>query len=480
MSEPASTAMIAGPGEAGRQMPRGVRGGIIAAGRGAGLTGLALAGLGLLLVMLLGLFLVAVGFGVMAEGSLPSNQRAVTVAVLVLGGLVLTLTLTVPALLGIRQLARLTRELTGQWAGRPIADPYQPPRPGQLPFRIRLRWLATDPATRRDLAWAVLGPVYGLLTGALPAIAIVTGFLLTGSGLGRGFGSSSSSAAVSAKPGAPGLTNVPTSVSHTHSAGAPLEVLFGLTLVCLGVAVAPWLLRGYAGLARTLLAPTGQAELAQRVDHLTQTRIETIDSGAAEIRRIERDLHDGAQARLVAVGMTLGAAEDLIGTRPDAARALLAEARASSVLALAELRALVRGIHPPVLADRGLADAIRALALDSGLRVEVAADLPGRPPPPVESAAYFAVCELLANVSKHAGTRQAWIDLRHERGMLRVDVADDGSGGADPTGGTGLRGIERRVAAFDGILALNSPAGGPTVVTMEIPCALSSPKTSSY
>jgi signal transduction histidine kinase len=447
-----------------------------------GLAGLALVGLGLLLVLLVGLFLVAVGFGVVVKGSLPSHQRAVMAAVLVLGGLVLTWILTVPALLGIRQLARLTRELIGRWVGRPIADPYQPPpRPGQLPFRNRLRWLAADPATWRDLAWAVLGPVYGVLTAALPAIAIVTGFLLTGSGLGRGFGSSSSSAVMSAKPGAPGLISVPTSVSHTHSAaGSPLEVLFGLTLVCLGVAVAPWLLRGYAGLARTLLAPTGQAELAQRVHHLTQTRIETIDSGAAEIRRIERDLHDGAQARLVAVGMTLGAAEDLIGTRPDAARALLAEARASSALALAELRALVRGIHPPVLADRGLADAIRALALDSGLRVEVAADLPGRPPPPVESAAYFAVCELLANVSKHAGTRQACIDLRHERGMLRVDVADDGSGGADPTGGTGLRGIERRVAAFDGILALNSPSGGPTVAIMEIPCALSSPKTSSY
>jgi signal transduction histidine kinase len=362
-----------------------------------------------------------------------------------------------------------------------VAESYRSlPSGSQPPFHERLYWLISDPATQRDLVWSAVDVVFGWLIAALPAIAIVTGFLLTGSGLGRRSGSSSSSAVVSAKPGAVGLPNVPTAVSHTHSAGAPLEVLFGLTLVCLGVAVAPWLLRGYTGLARTLLAPTGQAELAQRVHHLTQTRIETIDSGAAEIRRIERDLHDGAQARLVAVGMTLGAAEDLIGTRPDAARALLTEARASSALALAELRALVRGIHPPVLADRGLADAIRALALDSGLRAEVAADLPGRPPPPVESAAYFAVCELLANVSKHAGTRQAWIDLRHERGMLRVDVVDDGSGGADPTGGTGLRGIERRVAAFDGILALNSPAGGPTVATMEIPCALSSPKTSSY
>jgi len=476
MSE-AATAM------AGRRPVRaGVRGGITATGQGLAFAGLAAAQLGLLLLLLFSPVLLGLAVAVLlGDHGMSGRHQVVLALVLLAAGLVVGRLAAVPSLLGLRNLARLTRRLVGDWAGVSVAESYRSlPSGSQPPFHERLYWLTSDPATRRDLVWSAVDVVFGWLIAALPAIAIVTGFLLTGSGLGRGFGSSSSSAVVSAKPGAVGLPNVPTPVSHTHSAGAPLEVLFGLTLVCLGVAVAPWLLRGYTGLARTLLAPTGQAELAQRVHHLTQTRIETIDSGAAEIRRIERDLHDGAQARLVAVGMTLGAAEDLIGTRPDAARALLTEARASSALALAELRALVRGIHPPVLADRGLADAIRALALDSGLRVEVAADLPGRPPPPVESAAYFAVCELLANVSKHADTRQAWIDLRHERGMLRVDVVDDGSGGADPTGGTGLRGIERRVAAFDGILALNSPAGGPTVATMEIPCALSSPKTSSY
>jgi signal transduction histidine kinase len=177
--------------------------------------------------------------------------------------------------------------------------------------------------------------------------------------------------------------------------------------------------------------------------------------------------------------MTLGAAEDLIGTRPDAARALLTEARASSALALAELRALVRGIHPPVLADRGLADAIRALALDASARISLASDLNGRPPAPVESAAYFAVCELLANVSKHAEARQTWVDIRHTDGMLRIGVTDNGHGGVEPAQGSGLRGIERRLAAFDGVLAISSPPGGPTAVTMEVPCALSSPKTSS-
>ena len=246
------------------------------------------------------------------------------------------------------------------------------------------------------------------------------------------------------------------------------------------MAGAPWLLRGYAGLARTLLAPTGQAELAQRVHHLTQTRSETIDSGAVEIRRIERDLHDGAQARLVAVGMTLGAAEDLIDTSPAAARALLAEARAASAQALAELRALVRGIHPPVLADRGLADAIRALALDSGLKVEVVSR-PARPPPDAGGVRRLLRDLRAAGQRVQARGHPAGLDRSaHERGMLRVDVTDNGQGGADPVGGTGLRGIERRVAAFDGILALNSPVGGPTVATLEIPCALSSPKTSSY
>ncbi len=228
-----------------------------------------------------------------------------------------------------------------------------------------------------------------------------------------------------------------------------------------------------------MLAPAGKAALALRVQQLTETRTEALDTGATEIRRIERDLHDGAQARLVAMGMTLDAAGQIIDTNPDAARALLYEARDASVKALAELRDLVRGIHPPVLADRGLADAIRALALDAPVRIHLVGELAGRPPAPVESAAYFAVSELLANVSKHAEARQTWVDIRHTDGMLRFGVTDNGHGGADPARGTGLRGIERRLAAFDGVLAVSSPPGGPTAVTMEIPCALSSPKTSS-
>jgi len=238
---------------------------------------------------------------------------------------------------------------------------------------------------------------------------------------------------------------------------------------------APWSLRGYGLLSRSLLAPPVSSELERQVRHLTETRTETLDSGAAEIRRIERDLHDGAQARLVAMGMTLDAAGQLVDDDPEAARALLIAARDNSAKALQELRALVRGIHPPVLADRGLVEAIRALALDTPLRIHLTSDRDqaARPSAPIESAAYFAVNEMVANVSKHAQASQAWIDIRHNDGMLKVSVTDDGQGGADPDHGTGLKGIERRLAAFDGILAVSSPPGGPTTVTMEIPCALS-------
>jgi signal transduction histidine kinase len=232
----------------------------------------------------------------------------------------------------------------------------------------------------------------------------------------------------------------------------------------------PRLLGRYGLLARSLLAPAGQAAMTLQIRHLAQTRADTIDAGAAELRRIERDLHDGAQARLVAMGMTLDAMDQLLADDPAAAHALLAEARQSSARALAELRGLARGIHPPVLADRGLAEAVRALALDLPLRVHFASELAGRPPAPVESAVYFAVSELLANVSKHAQASQAWVDLRHDSGMLRVTVTDDGSGGADPAGGSGLAGLEHRLAAFDGVLAVSSPPGGPTVVNMEVPC----------
>jgi len=221
------------------------------------------------------------------------------------------------------------------------------------------------------------------------------------------------------------------------------------------------------------------AALAGRVTRLTETRGTAVDTAAAELRRVERDLHDGAQARLVALGINLRAAEQLFNTNPGAALTLVAESRQNSALALAELRALVRGIRPPVLADRGLADAIRALALGSPIPVETDIQLPERVPAPVESAAYFAAAEALANAVKHSGASTVHVRIAHWAGMLRIEVTDDGHGGADPAGGTGLAGVERRLSTFDGILAVSSPPGGPTIIVIEVPCALSLPKTSS-
>jgi signal transduction histidine kinase len=183
------------------------------------------------------------------------------------------------------------------------------------------------------------------------------------------------------------------------------------------------------------------------------------------------------QARLVALGMSLGMADELVGEDPHAARELLAEARHRTGQALAELREVVRGIHPPVLADRGLEGAVRALALANPLPTEVEVDIPGRLPAPVESAAYFAVAETLGNVIKHSQATRSWVRLRYADGRLVMVVGDDGRGGADPGNGTGLLGIRRRLAAFDGTLVVTSPPGGPTIVTMELPCESSSPKT---
>jgi signal transduction histidine kinase len=177
------------------------------------------------------------------------------------------------------------------------------------------------------------------------------------------------------------------------------------------------------------------------------------------------------------VGMTIGLAERLVRRDPTAALKLLAEARESNKTALVELRHLVRGIHPPVLAERGLEGAVRALALSLPLHTDVDLCLPGRPDTPVESAIYFAVLEALANVGRHSRAHAAWVRMRYADGVLAVEVGDDGAGGADTGRGTGLRGIERRLDAFDGTMAVSSPPGGPTVVTMEIPCVLSSPKT---
>jgi signal transduction histidine kinase len=435
---------------------------LTAAARGLAFCGLLLAEVGLVLAVLaaLGLAALSVALVVQDQGG-PHAERALVLLVLVVAaGLVLGRIFVSAVLAGLRQVAIVTRRLAGEWCGVPITNPYRAPggrADAGLSRAERLRWMLGDGATWRDLLWVTVNILVGWILAAASAIAVGVGTVA--------FIVPALTTAVP-PPAFPGNTK-------------PVIAVLGLAIIVTGVAAAPWLLRAYGLLAHSMLAPPGNTELTLRVRQLSQTRAEALDTGAAEIRRIERDLHDGAQARLVAMGMTLDAAGQIIDTNPVAARALLVEARDASVKALAELRDLVRGIHPPVLADRGLADAIRALALDSPMRIDLASDLESRPPAPVESAAYFAVCELLANVSKHAEARQTWIDIRHTDEMLRIGVTDNGHGGADPARGSGLRGIERRLAPFDGVLAISSPPGGPTAVTMEVPCALSSPKTSS-
>ncbi|MEV4491903.1 histidine kinase [Micromonospora coxensis] len=358
----------------------------------------------------------------------------------------------------------LQRRIAG-WGGRPIARPYLPrPEDAQLGTWRRFRWVVGDPATWRDFAW--------LLPGAFTGGACLLAFVMPVYGL-------------------EGVLGIPVVLYLTvdwygYGLFWPMDNLFealfslptGVLVLAGGLAVAPWLLWLHQRFAALLLAPTEAARLALRVAHLTVTRADTVDAQAAELRRIERDLHDGAQARLVALSMSIGLAEELVERDPTAVRRLLAEARETSGHALAELRDLVRGIHPPVLAERGLDGAVRALALAVPMPVEVDVDLPGRLLAPVESAAYFVVAEGLANATRHSGAARAWIHLRHDGERLTIVVGDDGRGGADPAAGSGLAGIGRRLAAFDGTMSVASPPGGPTVLTMELPCASSSPRTS--
>jgi signal transduction histidine kinase len=207
----------------------------------------------------------------------------------------------------------------------------------------------------------------------------------------------------------------------------------------------------------------------QRISELETTRAGAVEQQESELERIERDLHDGAQARLVALGMSLGMAEQKLTTDPVAAQELLAEARRGTRDALEELRSLARGIHPPVLTDRGLAAAIDALATRTPVEVDVSVKLPKRPSRAVETAAYFVAAEGLANAGKHANAGHVEIGVRADGDNLVVEVVDDGSGGADPAG-NGLRGLARRVEALDGTLAVDSPAGGPTTIRAVMPC----------
>jgi signal transduction histidine kinase len=232
-----------------------------------------------------------------------------------------------------------------------------------------------------------------------------------------------------------------------------------------------WPVYPIAGLAFvTGLRAVGRRERSEaRVEELKQTRTGAVEAAESQLRRIERDLHDGAQARLVALGMNLGLAEQQLAKNPEKAQEHLAEARAAASAALQELRDLARGIHPPILSDRGLDAAIRALTMHAGVPIAVAVDLLERPPVPVETAAYFVASEGVANALKHAHASRIDVGVHEREDAIVVRVLDDGQGGASETNG-GLHGLRQRVEALDGSLRIASPEGGPTVIEAVLPC----------
>ncbi len=233
--------------------------------------------------------------------------------------------------------------------------------------------------------------------------------------------------------------------------------------------------RADENLARKLLGPGPREALAQRVESLARSRADLVDAADAERRRIERDLHDGAQQRLVSLAMNLGMARERLDGESEPVREALASAHDEAVLALTELRQFIRGLHPAVLSDRGLVAALSGLAARAPLPVKLQVDVPRPASAAVEAVAYFIVSESLANVAKHAQATQAGVAVTRTRDVLRIIVTDNGRGGAAPgtrdgASHTGLRGLEQRAAAVDGTLSIDSPSGGPTVITAELPC----------
>ena len=364
-------------------------------------------------------------------------------ALVVLGG---TLILT-------RRLARAERARAKVLLGVSIADPHQPTE-GKWWQRVMAR--ATRSESWREVTYLVLLAPIGLL-GCLLVVTAWTGAVV-----------------LALLPFYnPLLTNGGARVFGVVVDTARETVLMGGAGVGLALA-APWIARAVAGaearLAQHLLGPSERAALANRIDELRARREQLVDVVEAERRRIERDLHDGAQQRLVALAMNLGMAKEKFNKDPVAARALLEEAHADAKQAMAELRNLARGIHPAVLSDRGLDAALSSLAGRAPVPVNVEVSVPERPPPAIETTAYFVVAEALTNIAKHARASRAVVTVARQNGHLKVQVTDDGIGGADADRGTGLAGLVDRVTAVDGKVHLSSPPGGPTILTVELPC----------
>ncbi|MEV4433630.1 sensor domain-containing protein [Streptomyces sp. NPDC049555] len=270
--------------------------------------------------------------------------------------------------------------------------------------------------------------------------------------------------------GHPGIQLYGDSEGHAYYVDTPFEVGVTCVLGLLLVLAMPWVLRGLTAVNRLLVSGLlGPSVLAARVSELEEDRGVAVDTAAADLRRIERDLHDGAQARLAALAMDLGMAKDKAQSDPQAAARLVDEAHGEVKLALQELRDLARGIHPAILTDRGLGPALSSVAARCAVPVTVTVELPDRPAPAIEGIAYFTVSELLQNISKHSHATRAEIRVHKRGNRLHLRVTDNGHGGATTAHGSGLAGLAERLGSVDGALTLDSPAGGPTTVTAELP-----------
>ena len=352
-----------------------------------------------------------------------------------------------------------------------------------LSRRLAVRLLATDGKVRSPRELRVLR-LRSLTVGAVTATAIVILLVviwaLTTKGYFWPIWPLLSLALVVAIPGWVVLVLEHPRPRRLVGGSTWLAVQAGVSLLIVGFLAAVWAVTAHVffwpifpalglALAGVVAAAVVFARRQHRIEALETSRAGAVDAQETELRRIERDLHDGAQARLVALGMSLGMAEQHVDSDPEKVRELIAEARLGATEALAELRDLARGIHPPILTDRGLEAAVRALLVRSPIPVSLAVDVPERPPAAVETAAYFTVSEALANAIKHGEASRVDISIATVEGRLHADVSDDGNGGADPAG-RGLRGIRQRIEALDGTLRVSSPAGGPTTVHAELPC----------
>jgi signal transduction histidine kinase len=347
-------------------------------------------------------------------------------------------------------LTRVQRHRLRTTAGVDI--PPQPKRQGPL------TWQGLTAAVRSQATWRQLG--YHVL--AAPALAVAAAVAV---------GLWPASIACTATFAIAWAQHHPMSGAYASSHRAVDIVLTFAGIVALFAA--PWITNGVQALdiraARGLLGPSRAEELEHRVEQLTETRAGVVDAADAERRRLERDLHDGTQQRLVSLAINLGMARAQAGTADEAKQAI-AEAHDEAKAALAELRDLIRGLHPAVLEDRGLDAALSGIAARMPIPVRLTVDLPRRPAPVIEAVAYFVVSEGLANIAKHSEATEAAIFVQRSGNRLHVIVTDDGVGGADPTGGTGLAGLARRAASVDGTFEIDSPPGGPTLLTVDLPC----------